>query len=54
MNQLIAMEGFKSYFGRSGTIEIKSIYCFCKNALIYCILGHVSVRKFMLNLACHE
>lgn len=48
------MEGFKSYFGRSGTDEIKLIYCFHKNALIYYILGHVSVRKLMLSLMCHE
>lgn len=44
------MEGFKSYFGRSGTIEMKLIYCFHKNALIYYIVGHVPVRKFMLSL----
>lgn len=54
MNQLIAMEGFKSCFGRSATIEIKLIYCFCENALIYYILVHVSVRKFRLSLACRE
>lgn len=44
------MEGFKSYFEKSGTIEIKLIYCFHKNALIYYIIGHVPVRKFMLSL----
>lgn len=54
INQLIAMEGFKSYFGRSGTIEIKLIYHFHKNALIYYILGHVPVGKFMLSFSCRE
>lgn len=50
----MAMEGFKSYFGRSGAIGMKLIHCFHKNALIYYILGHVSIRKFMLSLTCLE
>lgn len=48
------MEGFKSYFGKSGTIGIKLIYCFHKNALIYYIVDYVPVRKFMSSLTCRE
>lgn len=45
------MEGFKSYFGKSGIIEVNLIV-FIKNAFIYYTVGHV--RKFVLNLTCHE